>query len=292
MSRARVSRPFPFHLALFILPVLSAAAPPAADHPDDLIRRANAAFLRGDGEAADGLYAAAEERTGDPGLVAFNKAAVLFQRGEFYSAELHYARTLDDKICPPDRAARAWFNRGTCLLRRGGAAAVYRSAVACFDRCLDLDPADDPLKADARHNLELAKLLWADANRKAAKPDSPNVPPPESQAEPPPPQPAGSDQQPATPDAGDGSTGPNNPRQTQSPIQGALPRTGAPRETTTPTAGNNHNLQPLKDDDRVEPRPPEDTREYLRRTHERLCEERKRMLRMLYGPDRPGVRDW
>ena len=32
-----------------------AAAPPSTDSPDDLIRRANAAFLRGDAETADDL---------------------------------------------------------------------------------------------------------------------------------------------------------------------------------------------------------------------------------------------
>ena len=158
----------------FALIGLIAAAP--SGEPEDLIRRANAAFLAGDAEAADSLYAAAEERTGDPGLVSFNKAAILFQKGEFYAAEVHYARTLDDSACPPPRAARAWFNRGTCLLRRGGSPSVFRSAIACFDRCLDSNILDEPLKADARHNLELAKLLWAEANKKAAKPETPNAP--------------------------------------------------------------------------------------------------------------------
>src|SRR5438128_8324322 len=89
--------------------LLLAAAPGAED---DLIRAANAAYLRGDADAADMLYAQAEERAADPGLVAFNRAAVLFQRGEFREAELHYMRVLEDKACPPERAARAWFNRG------------------------------------------------------------------------------------------------------------------------------------------------------------------------------------
>src|SRR5207245_17713 len=96
---------------------LVAATPHAAE---DVIRAANAAFLRDDLAAADRLYAAAEERTADPGLVAFNRATVLFQKGEFRDAELHYSRVLDDRACPPERAARAWFNRGTCLVRRGG----------------------------------------------------------------------------------------------------------------------------------------------------------------------------
>src|SRR5262245_45857305 len=115
-----------FYLLPSALLVLLAAAPLPTDSPDDLIRQANTAFARGDTEAAEKFYAAAEERTADPGLVAFNKAAVLFGKGEFRDAELHYSRVIEDRACPPDRAAKAWFNRGTCLLRRGGSVAVYR----------------------------------------------------------------------------------------------------------------------------------------------------------------------
>src|SRR5438132_1666064 len=98
---SRGLRPSLVIVVLFAL----AAGTPASEPPDELIRRANAAFLRGDANAADALYAAAEERAGDPGLVSFNKAAVLFRRGEFAAAEAHYARALDDRACPPDRAA-------------------------------------------------------------------------------------------------------------------------------------------------------------------------------------------
>ncbi len=107
-------------LALFAFPIvccitLVAAAPPHSDTPEELIRRANDAFRSGDTDAADKLYAAAEERTADPGLVAFNRAAVLFERGAFREAEKHYDRVLDDAACPAERAAKAWYNRGTCL---------------------------------------------------------------------------------------------------------------------------------------------------------------------------------
>jgi hypothetical protein len=37
---------------------------------------------------------------------------------------------------------------------------------------------------------------------------------------------------------------------------------------------------------------PDETREYLRRAEARLREERLKMLKIRYGPDRPGVRDW
>jgi tetratricopeptide (TPR) repeat protein len=279
-------------LPVAVFALLGAAAPVPAENPDDLIRRANAAFARGDTEAAEKLYAAAEERTADPGLVAFNKATVLFGRGEFRDAEIHYARVLEDKACPPDRAAKAWFNRGTCLLRRGTSVAVYRTAIACFERCLDMNPADVTLTADARHNLELAKLLWAEANRRAARPESPNEnPPPEERPEDRLPPPGGSDQQPGPTELGAGNDGQNSPQPVQQPVPVPQARNGA-NKTDRQTAGNNAAMEALKDQDQVQPLSEQDTREYLRRTDERLQKARRDQLRALYGPDRPGVRDW
>src|SRR5436190_21320862 len=58
---------------LLLLAALAAvSAGPPADSPDDLVRQGNDAFDRGDFDSADRLYAAAAERTPDPGLVAFN----------------------------------------------------------------------------------------------------------------------------------------------------------------------------------------------------------------------------
>ena len=281
MSRRLLLRPA-------LLLVLLAAQPPASEPPEELIRKANAAFLRDDAEAADALYAAAEERAADPGLVAFNKAAVLAKKEQFREAELLYARVLSDAACLPERAAKAWFNRGTCLLRsKQSTPSVFRAAVVCFERSLELNAADEPLRSDARHNLELAKLLWAEANKKAAKLDSPNDPPPDLD----PPsakEPNGTGPEPTDPGPGDGS---KDPRATQQPTTVPMPKGGA-----TPTdgkmAGNNPNLQPLIDNEAPQPLSPEQTREYLKQTDARLRAEREKMLRLLSGPDRPGVRDW
>ncbi len=278
--------------ALFVLPFLSAATPPGTESTDDLIRQANAAFLHGDLDTADPLYATAEERTGDPGLVAFNRAAVLFQRGEFWAAEVHYARTLDDRACPPERAARAWYNRGTCLLRRGGEAGVYRSAATCLERCLDLNPTDESLKADARHNLEIAKILWSEANRKATKPETPNSQSPEDQPDPPQPPPGADSQEPNGNDPGDGTTGPNGSRPARQQSRAPAGAPGSPKETATPSAGNNTGLQVLPDSDKPKPMSPEQSREDLRRAEERFRRERQMRARDLYGPERPGLSDW
>jgi hypothetical protein len=267
-----------------------AAAPLSEATPEELIRQANSAFLRGEIEEADRFYAAAEEKTTDPGLVAFNRAAVLFQNGEFREAELHYARVLGDAACPTDRAARAWYNRGTCLLRRGGSATVYRSAIACFERCLESTAADEPLKADTRHNLELAKILWNESRKSTSKPDTPNEnPPPEDSQNNPPPNTSGNDQQSGMPESGEGNNGGTNLKPVTQ--QGMMPTTGA-KTNPTPTPGNAPNLQPLPDSSTPQPLSPEDTREYLRRTAERLKKDRQNIRNTLYGPERPGLLDW
>jgi tetratricopeptide (TPR) repeat protein len=270
------------------LAALAAAAPPTA--PEDLTRRGNATFVAGDLDRAEVLYAEAAERTGDPGLVSFNKAAVLFQKGEFRAAEVHYARTLDDRDCPADRAARAWFNRGVCLLRRGGSAAIFRTAIACFERSLDENRPDESLKADTRYNLELAKLLWVEANKKAAKPELPNAPARED--EPPDPRPLPpSALDPASTDPGNEGTPKKDTRPTTVPVTGQSP-SGKPEGANVPLAGDAVNPPLLMDDGSAPRLSPDETREYLRRAEARLREERLKMLKIRYGPDRPGVRDW
>ena len=157
----------PAALLLASLTALVAAGPVNSPSPDDLVRKGNAAYRAGNADFAEKLYADAEERTADPGLVAFNRAAVLFQKGSYRDAELAYLRVLDDAEIPPERRAKALDNRGVCMLKRGGDAGVYKSAAACFDLVLESKPTDASLAADARHNLELAKLLWAQARAKA-----------------------------------------------------------------------------------------------------------------------------
>jgi hypothetical protein len=270
--------------------MLVAATPREEACADELIGQANAAFLRGEIEEADRLYSAAEEKTTDPGLVAFNRAAVLFQKGEFRDAELNYARVLDDAACPADRAARAWYNRGTSLLRRGGGAAVYRSAIACLERCLESTAADEPLKADARYNLELTKILWNESRKSNAKPDTPNENlPPENPQHEPPPQPTGNDQQPDMPEIGAGNTSGSNVKPVS---QQNTTLTPGPKTNPNATPGNASNLQPLQDSGTTQPLSPEDTREHLRRTAERLKKDRQNIRNALYGPERPGARDW
>src|SRR5262245_43565913 len=81
----------------------------AAPGPDveDLVRQGNEAFAQKDYAAAVKFYEQAEERTPDPGLVAFNKAAALFRLERYREAELSYQRCLEDGEAPETRRARA-----------------------------------------------------------------------------------------------------------------------------------------------------------------------------------------
>ncbi len=292
-ARARTTR---YLLPFVMCATLLAAAPPQVETPDDLIRRANDVFRAGDKDTADRLYTAAEERTTDPGLVAFNRGAVQFDRKQYRDAELSYARVLKDAACPSERAAKAWYNRGTCLLHRGGSIEVYRVAIACFEHTLDNPAADEQLKDRAADNLELAKLLWNEERKKERnKKKTPNTDVPPEESNQPKPQPenraGGNETKP-----GD-ETNPAKKDETTPKKGGAQPKqvpkdTTNPTETEKPTVGNNANLEVLKDDDKVQSLSERDARTNLAETAKRIKREQQSLLRTLYGPDRPTVRDW
>jgi tetratricopeptide (TPR) repeat protein len=274
---------------------LAAAAPPMTDTPGELIRRANAALRAGDPDSvaiAAQLYDAAEERSTDPGLVAFNRAAVLFEQKNYSKAVRDYDRVLEDASCPPERAARAWYNRGTCLLNLGGNIDVYRSAIACFENALDNPAADQEVKDRAPHNLELAKLRWNEERKKAAKPEeeSPNKrPPPEE------------DRQPRSdPEKSKGGLEPDGQElgdpgaQKTGPQPQPVPQTGTgakPTQAEQNVAANNPNLQAPEDKDEVQKLSPEEAREYMKETAKRRKRELHSLLETLYGPDRAGAQD-
>lgn len=267
---------------LFGLVLLSSlAATPSAESLDH-VRTGNAAFNRGDLDAAEQAYSLAQEHADDPGLVAFNAAAVRAARGDYRDAELHYLRTLEDRAAPPERRAKAMYNRGVCLLYRGGDATTYRTAIASFEDCLDLGIADDALNADARHNLEVAKLLWAKARATQKNPPRANDRPPEE--EPPP------ERDPRTTSATD-ATGTEGTAGTKAAQIGAAPEGQQPQPTNqkAPGAGN---LPVLLDTERTQPLPPQDTRALLEEIKTRLANDRRANARLLAGPERANVRDW
>jgi hypothetical protein len=280
--------------------LLIAAAAPSEWGAEDLIRRANASFGRNDLSEAEQFYLAAEVLTADPGLVAFNRATVLFHRAQTTHPELYaeaarqFYLALNDAACPPDRAARAWYNRGTCLIRQPGATtAVYRSAIACLERCVDSPVADAPLRANAAYNLKLAKLLWNEARKKERSEDNPNqdIPPEDPRSEQPPDSPAGFDRQTGNQDPGEGNAGAEMPKVVaqHAPAFG-MKATPAPGQAPAPgAAGQKLPLEDLRD---IRSLSPEETRDRLRRTGERLRRDQQIMRMTLYGAERTGLHDW
>jgi tetratricopeptide (TPR) repeat protein len=169
-----------------LLVVLVSAAP--LPNAEQLLRQGNEAFERGQSEEALRLFEQAEDATSDPALVAFNKAAALYRLDRFGEAALHYQRCLEDDSIPAQRRSLAYFQMGNAYLRdsRGTARVSLEKALGAYRACLRLEQASEAVRADARHNLELARLLWLKAvpnpedpprndeqNPKNAKPMSP-----------------------------------------------------------------------------------------------------------------------
>lgn len=270
-------------LLLIGLVLLSGADTPNTD-PNDRIRAGNAHFTAGQLGTAATLYEQAADRTADPGLVAFNTAAVLFEQGDYRGAELAYLQALSDAEIPPERRMAALFNRGVCLLKRGDDTTMNRVAIDCFTAVATAPHASAELRADARYNLELAKLRWNQARMQKPDPPRANDPSPE-QSEPRPPQPEGAKKPPEP------APGSPNPAGTATPTRKPAEPGAKPLETRHQMPGTG-TLPVLNDRSTVTPLSPADTRALLDRIAERLRKDRQSNARLVAGPERPHVRDW
>jgi tetratricopeptide (TPR) repeat protein len=270
------------------------AAAPALD-PEELVRRGNAAFEREDYPTALELYAQAEEKTTDPGLIAFNEATALYRLAAepgsavrraslFREAELHYRRALED--ASGARRTKALFGLGNSLLQQGpvrGADALGE-AVRAYQQCLAEEPGQ--LADDARHNLELAKLLWLQA--RSAKKD-PNKGQTEDEDDPlkrQPPQ-----RQPADADTGnqDGNIG--GPGASGDKVPARLLPGQQPLQTEERRPGEG-NLPPVPDKEDLVAMPPEDAAAHLERATARILHEDRAHQQQLAKPPTGNVKDW
>lgn len=281
-------RSFPLTVAGAALLFVSAGP---VQPPDDLVRAGNEAFARGDLEAAEALYQQAEERAPDPGLVAFNKGTVLYRRGDVRRAELCFRRALGDAAIPPDRRARALYNLGDCLVRQAGDTDTKRlqAAIDCFELVVR-ETADDGLRADAGHNLEVAKLLWAKARARRPpgerdpdwdEPRPPKDPPPDPTK---PPDSTGPDR------AGD--NGPKSADGGPKLEPGKGPDAGAgPKEGMKPVPGAG-NLPVLLDTGEDLNLAPEDARTRLKYEAGRIRRERQKLREEAAQGEGPRANDW
>lgn len=269
-----------------IIAILNLAPGPIGD-PLRFVRDGILAFRQNDFVLAEKQFRLAAELIDDPGLIAFNRAAIHAERMEWREAEQDYFRCLADQECPAGRKLSALYNRGICLLKRDGKANIYRVAIDCFESVLEMKPEDNAFHADVQHNLELAKLLWQQARLRETKPPPANdLPPEEERRFDPPmlPPPLGSD-------PGGTESGPSEMRMQSTAVPGGQAAAGTPNPTDQKAPGGG-TIAPLPDQDQLTKRTAEDTRTYLLKAAIRLDGERRSNAEMLAGPERKSVRDW
>jgi tetratricopeptide (TPR) repeat protein len=134
---------------------------------DEAAAAGAAAYGAGDYAGAEARFRQAEQGAPDPARAAHNHAAALYQLGRYDDADRDYQRSADGA---DPRTARAAYDRGNCAVSqacRGDTAdrALLEKAVEQYKACLAHEGQSagaGSLFEDARHNLELAKLLLAE----------------------------------------------------------------------------------------------------------------------------------
>jgi tetratricopeptide (TPR) repeat protein len=264
---------------------LAGAAPQDGDDP---LRQANAAFARGEYVEALALYEKAEERAADPGLVAFNKGATLYRLGRWREAQLCYLRCLEDQEAPPARRAKGLYDLGNCLLREGAesqSAKTLALAIEFYRACLG-DAAGDDLHGQARHNLELARLLWLKARANPSQDRDPREDTPESPRK----EPEG--QKETGPE--DGSEEDGKPAgKHQTALQQALQNRQKAQELEQLLAGKG-NPRALPDSDQLHPQDSDDAAAQLEQAAQRILREQieRRERDAVRRGTHPNVKDW
>ncbi|HZT78624.1 MAG TPA: hypothetical protein VFA26_00260 [Gemmataceae bacterium] len=268
-------------LAVSALPLLDGLLPPA---PGEWVRRGNAAYERRAYSEAAELYDKASRRTTDPGQAAFNRAAALYAQNHFREAELLYRACLEDAV--GRRRACALYGLGNALTQQGPerGAGVLAEAVRCYERCLRHADTDADLAADARHNLELAKLMLAQApprsdNQGESRRDA------EASPKPPPEQPMGQE-----PDLQPGAGKPEG--NSKRPLKAQQGKDAM--ETDDPAAGGTPgSLPPVPDQGELAQMSREDAEKHLAQAVERINRERRKYVEQ-QRPKYPGIGalDW
>jgi tetratricopeptide (TPR) repeat protein len=268
------------------LPVLSLgllAASPLTT-PTDLVREGNRAYSRGDLATALEHYTLAGERTTDPGMVAFNEAAALYQMGRFREAELSWRRCREDAVGP--RRARAVYNLANCLVQqvKGNEAGRLREAISLYRGCLQEADSDAELADDARHNLELARALWLRARTaKDGRPDSNDE---QGSDQPPPDDPKQPDQ------PGSEEAAAAQPARNGKPERGSeQPGDASAQPDQQPPPGKG-NVPPLPDEDDLVRLSEEDAAEHLRQAAARIRRESREHRQQPRPAAAARVKDW
>jgi tetratricopeptide (TPR) repeat protein len=252
--------------------------------PDDFLRRAHAAYISGDLEAAVQWCEQAEDRTHDPGLVAFNKAAALYHIGEYHQAELHYRRCLED--AQGSRLTGALYNLGNCLAKEsdGTNRRLLLEAIRFYGLCLEAKDIEAGMVADARYNLELAKLLLESAKKSGAREETDSTSPPDETH---PPRGRNGNDSRLTEDDRRRGTNPRGPADSARPNQ--TQEIPSSREMLQPGKGN---LPPIPDDSKPVGLSAEEAREYLQKAADRIRAEHREHRRRSRAAMPANAKDW
>jgi Ca-activated chloride channel family protein len=240
------------------------------DGADLLIHQGNLALRANAPEAALAAYAQAEDLTDDPGLVAFNKGLACYAVGRYEDARKCFECSRTD--APGGRRARSLLGLGNALVQLTGDVdvAALTKAIGCFEECLAEENAEPEILEQARHNLELARLLLpkvkAEAKARHVQESEPNSP--------------------AREDENRG--GADNPQGDEPRLNGPSARRRGPSVQIGPgesgSEGSNPaaeeprpgkgNLPPIADSDTVVPLTGDEADQWLRQAAERIEQER------------------
>jgi tetratricopeptide (TPR) repeat protein len=264
-----------------VVPALLAAASRMA--PEELVNLGNAALARGDYAAAQGWYQRAGERITDPGLVAFNRGVTFYHQGDPSRAEIQF------RLCRSDaagfRRARTLYNLAACLLQQAGERDFARltEAIDLYEECLRLPAREEDLVKKSQHNLELARLLLAQARARPPKP--PEDPPTPDRPASKPPLSGGS----AADRTGSTSgTSPSPENKTPRPPERG-PDSALSNQTPPPGAGN---LDVIPDKDELVPISPEEAARHLQEAVQRVLQEQQAFRQRTIKAPLVSVRDW
>jgi hypothetical protein len=135
---------------------------------DEAAAAGSAAYQAGDFATAEAKFRQAERETSNPQQSTYNRAAALYRLRRFEYADGSYQRGADDEAL---HAARADYDRGNCAFSEAckdeGMADpdLLEKTVRQYEACLAREGkvADaGSLFDDARHNLELSRLILAE----------------------------------------------------------------------------------------------------------------------------------
>lgn len=264
----------------------------AASDAEDWVREGNAAFVRGEYQQALECYERGEDTSLDPGLVAFNKAAVYYQQEIFFEAEANYRRCLED--ASGARRVQALYGLANALVQQSRflkgkpAVKLLLEAAKYYEECLmsesGLESAEggsacQQTFAHARHNLEVSqRLLSVKKLEKQIEPEEAvlEMTPPENARR-------------SIPDFPPGFRGPR--RSPDRREKAGQTDNGLPSEGSREHQPGRGDLPPLLDDVDASPLDPEQAATYLKDQLERIRRDRANRLPNAAGSGK-SVRDW